>query len=203
MEIETQTANIIWTMVLVVGLYFVWDRLVVPLMRETLRRKLFHLRREMFLFMTDGGIDPDHLAYGMLRSRMNSSIRFADGLSLTRVVVAVITVGNECRLVTKKLDEAIGSLPYEAKRKMAQFRKQSALAVGWFIVGRSPTFWILATIAIPLIVAAAIVAFVISLAKQACVKSWAEMVEIMWRRADKGAAGIDCLDEEEESLLAA
>jgi hypothetical protein len=203
MEIETQIANVIWTIVLTVGLYFAWDRLAVPFMRDNMRQKLFQLRREMFLYMADGGISPDHLAYGMLRHRMNSSIRFADGLSLTRAIVAMIAVPDDCKAATKKLDDAINSLPNIARAKMEDFRKKSALVVGRFVLGRSPTFLLLATVAAPLFIVLFVAMLAVSLVKKAWTRSWSDMVEAAWRRADKGAEGINCLDTEEAALLAA
>jgi hypothetical protein len=203
MQVEAQIANIIWTIVLLVALYFTWDRLVVPLLRERMRQKLFCLRREMFLYMANGHIAPENAAYGMLRARMNASIRFADGLSLTRAVAAMVAVPEICQQATEKLDKAIASLPSDVRERMEEFRKQYAVAVGRFVLSRSPIFWMISTIAIPVLLLVVLVIAMVDLVKGAWLKSWSEMKEAAWRRADKGAEGINCLDAEEAQLLVA
>jgi hypothetical protein len=115
----------------------------------------------------------------------------------------MIAVPELCRESTAKLDEAIRSLPSDVRDRMEEFRKRYALAVCRFVFARSPVFWMASAFLTPVVFLGLMAIVVVNLVKGAWLKSWSEMKESAWRRADRGAEGINCLDAEEAQLLAA
>lgn len=63
-----------------------------PHLRDEFRQKLFAIRDELFDFAADGGIPFEHPAYCTLRADVNRLIRFAERLSLSRVVLVLFFV---------------------------------------------------------------------------------------------------------------
>ena len=105
-----------------------------------MRQRLFLIRREMFLFMADGGIDPDSLAYGHVRTFMNTAIRYADGLSLTRSIVGIATIGEYGKTRMLKIEEEIASLPPSTRERLISFRSRAAETIGFLRIAWAKTW---------------------------------------------------------------
>jgi hypothetical protein len=161
-----------------------------------MRQRLFLIRREMFLFMADGGIDPDSLAYGHVRTFMNTAIRYADGLSLTRSIVGIATIGEYGKTRMLKIEEEIASLPPSTRERLISFRSRAAETIGFYMIIKSPLGWLMIAAAAIFVVLSAIAAFL----RIAWAKTWSEEIGILRRRAARQAEQeteiLRCIEEE-------
>jgi hypothetical protein len=193
MTIETQIANVITTLVAVVLLWSVCRFFVVPALVDHLRYRLFKIRREMFLFMADGGIHPDNIAYGRVRAFMNTAIRYANGLSLARAIVGAASLGDYGRERIQDLESSINALPAETRNRIDGFRKQASTAIAIYMVVRSPLGWLLMVGSIP--VAALLAA--VSIVRSAWAKTWSRgAFNIIRLRAEEETQMLRCMEDD-------
>lgn len=194
MRVEFQIANVLWTFLSAGILWLVWRRFVAPALADHLRYRLFNIRREMFLFMADGEIDPNEFAYSRVRSFMNSAIRYADGFSLMRTVVNAASVGNYGRERVRELQDAINSLPEGVREKIASFRLQASSAVAFYMIVRSPIGWALILLAFPVV----LLFLLVSLVKRAWAETWSQRALARVRlRAEEETQVLRCMEEDE------
>jgi len=195
--LETQIANVAWTFIAAVMLWTVYRYLVVRMLRDFLRQRLFGIRREMFLYMVDGGIEPTNPAYSRVRSFMNAAIRFADGLSLTRSFIGAKAAGEYGKERTRELEAAIASLPEESRERIAHFRMRASVAVGFYMIAKSPVGWVIIICAITL----ALLSAAASSHRIAWAKTWAEAVQTAKyraaRRAEQETENLRCIEDEQ------
>lgn len=62
---------------------------------DRLRHRLFVIRNDLFLAASRGEIGFDHPAYLLTRKTLNGTIRFAHQLSLTRLLMSRLFIGND------------------------------------------------------------------------------------------------------------
>jgi hypothetical protein len=199
MMIEAQVANVAWTATSIVLLWATGRYLLIPAIRDTLRHRLFSIRREMFLFMAKGGISAEQPAYGHVRSFINSAIRHADSFSLGRTILGVAVAGEFGKERTREVEALIASLPPDAKNQLQKFRQQSALALGAYAIVRSPLGWLLSLIAVPVVGLVALR----SLVRSASAKPWARARQALTRRAEQETQILKCIDEDSHQHAAA
>lgn len=196
--LETQVANIAWTAASIVLLWATGRYLLIPAVRDTLRHRLFSIRREMFIFMAKGGISADHPAYGRVRSFINSAIRYADAFSLGRTIAGVAVAGELGKERTREVEALIATLPPEAMNQLQQFRQRAALALGTYAIVRSPLGWLLSLILVPVIGLIALR----SLVRSAGAKPWARARQALTRRAEQETQILKCIDEDSHAAAA-
>jgi hypothetical protein len=199
MSLEAQVGNIIWLALSVVALCVTIRYVVVPAMRDTLRYRLFSIRRDMFLFMANGGISQDHAAYGHVRAFLNASIRYADHFSLSRTIAGVLVAGDIGRERTREIEASMNALAPEVKTRLQSYRQRAALALAVYAVVRSPLAWILSVIAAPIL----LVATACSMAASAGAKPWARIRLSLTRRAEQETQILRCIEEEGAQPMAA
>jgi hypothetical protein len=192
MTAEAKIANVFVTLAAAAVLWGVCRYLVLPTLRDSLRLRLFALRREMFIYMVEGGIDPDHPAYGRVRSFMNTAIRYADGLSLVRSIVGAATAGRYGKQRVRAMDDAIATLPEETGTRIKQFKKRASTAIGFYMLARSPLGWALFLI----VVLAAIAMLFGSLLKRAWARTWSDAMDVVRQHAEAETQILGCIEDE-------
>jgi hypothetical protein len=197
MSIENQIANLILTPCLGGALYLVWVHLAVPCMRESMRNRVFQLRREMFLLVAHGELFSDHQAYGLLRSKMNLLVRCANSVSIRRTMVARLAINERCKAATHKLDGAIQVLPDITRAKVESIRKRLDATVACFMFQRSFLFWVLSALLLPFVAILIGAIRVGQLANGTYGGSARKIFERLLLRSDWGVQGIECIEEEE------
>jgi len=200
MTIATQLGNVLWTFIGVAALWVVCRFFVAPALVDHLRYRLFKIRREMFLYMAAGGIDPSHLAYGRVRVFMNAAIRYADGLSLTRGIVNTFAIGDSGSARTQKLAASIETLPIETRKKIEGFRRQASSTIAIHMLLRSPLGWFLMLISVPMAV------IVISgfLVRAAWARAFSrEALDVFRQRAEEETQMLRCMEDESIGIRAA
>jgi len=83
------TATAILTAVSVLALFSAWRWCYLPAINAAFRQDLFALRRELFLYAADGNIPFSSPAYTHLRYVLNGSLRFAERMTLGRVLFTI------------------------------------------------------------------------------------------------------------------
>jgi hypothetical protein len=200
MRVEFQIANVITTLLSAGVLWVVYRFFVVPTLIDHLRHRLFTIRREMFIFMAEGGIDSDHRAYGRVRWFLNSAIRYAGGLSFARSLLGAAFAGERGRERVFELNEAISELPNDTKAQIEKFRDRATTAVALYTIVRSPLAWVLAIVAVPFIVVVAIG----SLVHWAWVKTFSKgALDIVRLKAEEEMQVLWCIEEDGEGAAVA
>jgi hypothetical protein len=192
MTFEAQVANIIWTAGSLCLLWALGRFILVPAMRDTLRYRLFRLRRDMFLYMAEGGVSADHPAYGHVRSSMNAAIRFSDSISVARTIAGMAVSGKLGRERMREIELSVASLPPGTRERIQDFRQRAALAVGVYAVVRSPLGWIIMLATLPLLV----LSVLFSLLKSASDKPWTWIQRSLARKAEQETQILKCMEEE-------
>jgi hypothetical protein len=121
---------------------------------DHLRKELFALRNELFVFAANGGIGFDNPAYVLLTSRINAVIRFAHTATFTRLVLYAasehhIPTPGAAELETS-LKEAIARLPESAKTKLSNLYERKAQKVAMHVVIGSLPLLFLVALAAPM-----------------------------------------------------
>lgn len=118
--------------------------MLVPTLTDAFRQRLFETRRDMFLLVADGRIEPTNLAYVMLRNTINGLLRQAERLSFSKVLVLGVMaqkIGADHR---KALDAAIASVQDETAREtLSNADKALSSAIVRFAIAKSPVAWAL------------------------------------------------------------
>lgn len=137
-ELSTGVIGLLGLAALVFGLQVVlW-----PTLSDEFRDRLFRLRRELFLFMADGGIAPDHPAYRHLRTRINSLIFYADRLSLWRTMLDTAILHRQAEKYAHHCEALIASAPSpEAADTLKRFNSRIHREVARHLILRSPVLW--------------------------------------------------------------
>jgi hypothetical protein len=192
MTLESNVAGLIWTAFSVAALWAMHRYLLVPALRDSLRQQLFAIRRELFVYMASGNIDPDNVAYGRVRTFMNSAIRYANDLSLTRALIGVAVAGQFGRERVRELERSIAALPAPAQVAISAFRKRAADAIGRYMIARSPVGWLLVALFVPVALAVSL----LSLLQRAWSKPWSDALAIFSRRAEQETQILRCMEED-------
>jgi len=81
--------NEIDTLLLLASLiaYFSWLFYYKKYQLDSYRQDIFTIRDELFIYAAQGNISFEHEAYQMARTYLNGSIRFAERLSLLRMII--------------------------------------------------------------------------------------------------------------------
>lgn len=103
---------------------------------DALRHRLFVMRGELFDYSIANGLPFDDPAYGMLRSRINSMLRFAHKISIARclLLTAAIRWFSCPEMIAdrdRRWQEALGRVAVpEHRRKIVELHEQVLLTVG-------------------------------------------------------------------------
>jgi hypothetical protein len=195
MTTELQVANVIWMGIALIALWAVCRFFVIPAIRDTLRHRLFAIRREMFLFMAEGGVSPDHPAYGSVRTFINVAIRYADGLSLARSLIGFTVAGKFGKERVKEVERLIATLPEPARTRISSFRQRAAMAIGLYASIRSPLAWVLV---FPAIVAT-VVFVIISILRSAWAKTRTDALAALTKKVEQETQILVCIEEEQKA----
>lgn len=119
-------------------LWFQWKTFRI----DAVRQQLFELRGELFDYASGGEIDFNHLAYKMLRMRLNGTIQFAHRVSFARLIMSIIFFhSTQPEFVTKRVhkwNEALGAASPQARRKLKEFDSKLSVVLVQQMVTRSP-----------------------------------------------------------------
>jgi len=108
---------------------------------DAFRQNLFTLRDDLFLYAANGNISFDHPAYRLLRERLNGAIRYGHEFTLTRVVVALVTMPpNASESESDAWEINTATLSKEKRAVLSQYRNAFAFNVIKYVVLRS-FFW--------------------------------------------------------------
>jgi hypothetical protein len=150
-------ATIIRTALSAFALIFLVQAVLLPGAVERFRQTVFGVRRDMFLFMVNGGICPDDPAYVHMRATMNGLLRYAERVTLLRTMVSMRQL-RRAPVPGKTLQEVLDGVEDKAARAaMCGFRDRVGNAILVHVIFTSPVGWglILAAGPITLVRAAA------------------------------------------------
>jgi hypothetical protein len=122
---------------------FAWQIVYLPTTVDMFRQKIFCLRRELFLYMASGALASNHPAYTLLRTRMNGLLRFAERLTLGRMLfTAAVYSLRRCELVSET-DRRFAMIEDEVvRKKMMDFDERIASQVAFQILRTSLICWL-------------------------------------------------------------
>ncbi len=195
-------ANVLWTGVAAVGLWATCHFFAFPHFRDTLRFRLFVIRREMFLLVATGTVASNDEAYGRLRSLINSSIRYADQISAARSLVGALTHKHLGQERAVKTEAAIQALPEPVAAQMREFRTKVRHAVLMYSLATTPFGWLLLLTALLVVVPMT----VSSSLQRLLVGWWTGIVETLRKRTEDQTQCRRSLEEDrfdDEAVLAA
>jgi hypothetical protein len=118
--------------------------LLLPLLVDDFRARVFDLRRELFLYMAAGRIEPNHPAYVCLRSTMNGLIRDAERVTVFRSIMHAVVCKDQTREYSARLDRLLESIDDPAVRRVLvdiRLGVNHAIAIRWLKI--SPLLWVL------------------------------------------------------------
>lgn len=120
-----------------------WRFMVVRTMNDTFRQRLFEMRRSLFLLVADGRISPDEPAYRQLCSTINGLLKFAERVTLLRIVL----IGRSTPLNTAAyVDRAGRSLAQiqdeEVRKTIAEYRDRVDGEIVLHVIRTSPELWL-------------------------------------------------------------
>jgi len=138
-----QLGLLLRTIGFVAALLVVWRFVYLPSAAEQFRQAIFGLRREMFLFAVDAKIPFDTPAYVHLRTQMNGMIRFAERLTLLRLVLISAMPSARAKEHGKRLDDLLAQVPDEVARlKLKGFRFRGSVEIVSHLLRTSPVVWV-------------------------------------------------------------
>jgi len=110
---------------LTLGVLLIWAIFYLSIrafLLDNLRQNLFAIRDDLFDFAADDGISFDDSSYRELRDDLNSLIRFANKVSMLRLLLAQFFGGPTDSTKIKNWIERVNQLPPLAKRKLISAR---------------------------------------------------------------------------------
>jgi hypothetical protein len=117
---------------------------LLPTLTERFRQRMFEIRRRLFVFMANGGIRPDDIAYVRLRSTTNSMLRYAERVWLVEALVMAVVFRREVAAhqarVMADLASADGG---RARERILLFKREIDDAVADHLIATSFVAWVL------------------------------------------------------------
>jgi hypothetical protein len=145
-------ARAFWTVAVVLTALVAVRHVLVPTLVEEFRQRVFYLRRALFLTMADGVIRHDDPAYCRLYRAMNGTLRYAESITLLRVIAHGVFMKRELQEADDPLDRAIAGLESdEARERITVLRSQLGFEVARHIVTTSPFAWGFLLVGLPLL----------------------------------------------------
>jgi hypothetical protein len=167
--------NGIWTTLSLLGLvYLIFWRAGV-LASDWFRDKMFELRDDLFDEATDGLMDFDNPAYGVLRTTMNGYIRYCHKLSLLHMLMLAFFVSKSVDgngIFSQKWKDVTRNLDPKVFKKIEEYRKQMELLVITYLILASPIVSII-------LLFVALIVFIFTSLKVSGKKFFTQMAEIV------------------------
>ncbi len=115
---------------------------------ELARHQLFSIRRTLFMHAVKGEISFNDESYKLLRSYLNSSLRFMHRASYLEIFVLMFFMGREnyqpsAPLFSEKFSTSLNNLEAGREQIYADSLKESRIIIANHIVHRSPLFSVL------------------------------------------------------------
>src|SRR5712692_10512646 len=112
-------AAAIWATLSLGAALAVYQYLLQPTFADYFRQDLFQLRFDLFMFMAQGRIAPNHPAYTQLRNALNGMLRFAERVHLVRILISASVVDGAEYL--RRFEIALATLDAETRAELMQF----------------------------------------------------------------------------------
>ena len=141
---DTKIINVLILLTSMLGLCIFYNWFYLNYRLDMFREKLFSLRNELFDYALENKIGFDHPSYGMLRSLINSTIRYAHKISFTELVVFSVLSRNDehknkfTEQYEKKWTDSLKELEPETRDKLFSFKKRFYLEILEYIIFTSP-----------------------------------------------------------------
>ena len=143
--------------------------IVEPTLNEGARQRLFRLRRDLFLYMAAGGIEPDSPAYTTLRMTINGALRFAERMTLPRAIYLTVFFGRHLAGYRERMEQILATLSPSQKKAIEEFRTRLGLTIALHMLVGNVVAWI---ITIPILVVVVATALVRTLARRSYKALW-------------------------------
>lgn len=138
---------VVRTSVSFVVVLFVWRYVLRSTMVETYRQRLFEVRRDLFLLQVDGVVVPDR-AYRLMVQSINAQLRFADGLTLLRLVISLVAYRKSP--APDEFDIALAKSTVANQAHLPRFRQRLGYEIVRHAAVTSPLAWTLFLLSLPL-----------------------------------------------------
>lgn len=123
-------ANLLWNFGAFIILAFVVYRAVFPLFVAEFRHELFALRRDLFLFMAQGEIAPNHPAYARMRTTINGLLYRAEDLTGLNLIVSLAIAQREAhRAVRSTAAEIRRTSDPRARAHLMEIHDRMSIAI--------------------------------------------------------------------------
>lgn len=146
-----ETINILLLLTIVLGLWWLWCVLHNQYRIDYLRHQLFSIRDDLFEEALETGLPFNSKAYCLTRNTLNSMIRFAHDISITRVVASYILMSDYRKLIVseynKNINQALSEIEPGQKKSVARAMDEMHLAVIEHLVCNALPVWIVVKIA--------------------------------------------------------
>lgn len=137
------------TLLLLLGAF---QLILLPSLMDEFRQRIFCLRRELFLLVSEGDVDPSTPAYTHLRTTMNGVLRFTERLTVLRLLLHGTLFRNETRAYSQKLHRELSLVEDDRLReKLMVFRRRLGQEIIRHVLVISPLAWIAAVVVAPVL----------------------------------------------------
>lgn len=126
------------------GTMCAWRYLLLPTLVDEFRQKVFALRRELFLLMADHRLPYSEPAYTRLRATMNAQLRYAERLTMGRLLVSALvsrSAAKEYR--ARQLQDIDAITNHEVRLAIEDIRQRLSIAIAIHLVLASPIGWLI------------------------------------------------------------
>lgn len=135
------TVHLVTALESIIGLLALWVLVCVfwkDYCLDAFRQSLFKLRDDLFMYAAHGNIAFDDPAYRVLRERMNSTIRYGHEFTITRCIVAALTMPKDYAQTESDAWEInTATLSKETRMVLDQYRAAFAFTAVKYMVLRS------------------------------------------------------------------
>jgi hypothetical protein len=163
--------SVIWTTISLFALVLLFRIILVPTSVEVLRQDLFKIRRDLFLYMAEGQIEPTHPAYVSLRTTINAVLRYAEKISNANILLGFLT-----KKETKAYDERVAAELKqvenpEVQKRLHALRVEVYKAIGLHMFRVSPLIWLALAMAFVVLLAILLVAVLTKSVRALCARA--------------------------------
>jgi hypothetical protein len=115
--------------------------LLLPALADGFRQRIFALRRGMFLYMAEGHVRSDEPAYVEILATMNGLLRFAERLTIMRLVISQ-AFNHNGRAYAEKMAASLQRVESpDVREKLQNYRTRIGEEVIRHIILVSPIVW--------------------------------------------------------------
>jgi hypothetical protein len=156
----------VWLVISLIALMVTIRFVVLPTFMTEFRQRIFTLRRELFLYMADGHIAPEHPAYVMLRNNMNGLLRFTEDISFGRMILGALFFRQPSKMYALRFERCANLIEGdEVRNHLTGFKTRIGKEILVHSFKVSPSAWVFGVLIASVVLLIVCVASVVKGAK--------------------------------------